>query len=125
MPPIAKADLPAIDVTPLQGKFLELLVRVSGARRMLEIGTLGGYSTIWLARASACRRHVVTLELEPHHAKIARENLETRRPARPRRTPRRPRRRRLRHSSPSNAAPFDFIFIDADKSGYPDYLNGP
>jgi predicted O-methyltransferase YrrM len=66
------ADLPAIDVTPLQGRFLELLVRVSGARRILEIGTLGGYSTIWMARSLPKDGHIVTLELDPHHAAIAR-----------------------------------------------------
>src|SRR5579863_7053081 len=71
-----EADLPAIDVTPLLGKFLELLVRVSGARRILEIGTLGGYSTIWLARALPAGGIVVSLELEPRHAKIARANLK-------------------------------------------------
>ena len=58
-----KADLPAIDVTPLQGKFLEILVRATGARRVLEIGTLGGYSTLWLARALPQDGVVVTLEL--------------------------------------------------------------
>jgi predicted O-methyltransferase YrrM len=60
-----KAELPAIDVTPLQGKFLELLVRISGARRVLEIGTLGGYSTLWLARALPKDGQIVSLELEP------------------------------------------------------------
>ena len=66
-----KADLPAIDVTPLQGKFLELLVHATGAKRILEIGTLGGYSTLWLARAIPKDGIVVTLELEPRHAQIA------------------------------------------------------
>ena len=74
-----EADLPAIDVTPLQGKFLEVLVRATGARRVLEIGTLGGYSTLWLASAIPRDGIVVTLELEPRHAKIAEHNLEVRR----------------------------------------------
>src|SRR5580658_5125733 len=71
-----KAGLPPIDVTRLQGKFLEFLVRVSGARRVLEIGTLGGYSTIWLARALPQGGSVVTLELDPHHAEVARANFK-------------------------------------------------
>src|ERR1700679_223418 len=70
-----KAGLPAIDVSRLQGKFLEFLVRVSGARNILEIGTLGGYSTIWLARALPGDGRVVSLELDPHHAEVARANL--------------------------------------------------
>ena len=68
--------LPAIDVSPAQGKLLNLLVRMSGARTILEIGTLGGYSTIWLARALPPGGKVVTLELEPHHAEVARINFD-------------------------------------------------
>src|ERR1700686_263359 len=71
-----EAGLPSIDVPALLGKFLELLVRISGARRVLEIGTLGGYSTIWLARALPEGGRVVTLEIDPHHAEIARGNLK-------------------------------------------------
>jgi predicted O-methyltransferase YrrM len=67
--------LPAIDVSPAQGKFLHLLVRMTGAKRVLEIGTLGGYSTIWLARALPEGGKVVTLELERHHAAVARKNI--------------------------------------------------
>jgi len=66
------AGLPAIAVSPPQGKMLNLLVRMSGARHVLEVGTLGGYSTIWLARAA---ERVTTLELDPRHAEVARENL--------------------------------------------------
>ena len=69
------AHLPAIDVTPLQGKFLNLLVRITGARRVLELGTLGGYSTLWLARALPKGGKLISLELDPHHAEIARANL--------------------------------------------------
>jgi predicted O-methyltransferase YrrM len=117
-----KADLPAIDVTPLQGKFLEILVRATGARRVLEVGTLGGYSTLWLARALPDDGIVVTLELEPRHAQIANENLKAARLAH---------RVELRVGAAAetlaalvkeNTAPFDFIFIDADKAGYPEYL---
>src|ERR1035438_4361792 len=70
-----EAGLPAIDVSRLQGKFLDLLVRISGARSVLEIGTLGGYSTICLARALPEGGRVVTLEFDAHHAKTATENL--------------------------------------------------
>ena len=117
-----KADLPAIDVTPLQGKFLEVLVRATRSKRILEIGTLGGYSTLWLARAIPDDGIVVTLELEPRHAQIAKQNLKAAALAD---------RVDLRVGAAADtlaaivaehAAPFDFIFIDADKSGYPEYL---
>jgi predicted O-methyltransferase YrrM len=115
-----KSGLPAIDVSPLQGKFLEFLVRVSAARKVLEIGTLGGYSTLWLARALPVGGRVVTLELDPHHAEVARGNLRDAGvldrveirvgPA--------------NETLPGlvNSAPFDLIFIDADKRSYPEYL---
>jgi predicted O-methyltransferase YrrM len=117
-----QAGLPPIDVTRLQGKFLEFLVRVSGARRILEIGALGGYSTIWLARALPEGGRVVTLEVDPHHARVARANLTnagvldrvdlTVGPALD-----------TLPTLETNAAPFDLIFIDADKEGYPEYLH--
>src|SRR5437763_2215976 len=69
------AGLPAIQVTPTMGKMLHLLARVQGARKILEIGTLGGYSTIWLARALPKDGLLVTLESEPKHAEIARANI--------------------------------------------------
>src|SRR5208337_3249578 len=69
------AGLPPIDVSPPQGKFLNILARLVGARRILEIGTLGGYSTIWLARALPEGGQVVTLEFSPHHAKTAEGNI--------------------------------------------------
>src|SRR3954469_14531444 len=71
----AAAGLPAHDVSPAQGRLLELLARMAGARRILEVGTLGGYSAIWLARALAPGGRLVTLELEPRHAEVARANL--------------------------------------------------
>ena len=118
-----KAGLPPIDVTPLQGKFLELLARMSGARRVLEIGMLGGYSTAWLARALPSDGRIVSLELEPRHAEIARKNLESvgvsdRVEIRVGRAA-----DSLQTLVASKAAPFDLIFIDADKAGYPDYLD--
>jgi predicted O-methyltransferase YrrM len=117
-----RAKLPAIDVTPLQGKFLALLVRIAGARRVLEIGTLGGYSTIWLARAIPDDGCVVTLELEPRHAEVARANLSNAGVLH--RVDLRVGRAvdELQRIAASGTAPFDFIFIDADKSGYPEYL---
>lgn len=117
------AGLPTIDVTPLQGKFLELLVRISGARRVLEIGTLGGYSTIWMARALPAGGSMVTLELEPRHAGIARTNLE--RAGVADRVEIRIGRAvdSLQALVDNRAEPFDFIFIDADKASYPEYLD--
>ena len=117
-----KADLPAIDVTPLQGKFLDLLVRISGAKRVLELGTLGGYSTLWLARALPPDGRVISLELEPRHAEIARANLQ--RAGVLERVDVRvgPAADSLRALIAAGTAPFDFIFIDADKSGYPEYI---
>lgn len=72
----AAAGLPAIDVSPAQGKFLHLLAKAVAAQRILEVGTLGGYSTIWLARALAVDGRLITLEIDPHHAEVARANLD-------------------------------------------------
>ena len=71
----AAGGLPAIDVSPLQGKLLHILARLAGARRILEIGTLGGYSTIWLARALPEDGRLVSLESDPRHAEVARTNI--------------------------------------------------
>ena len=117
-----KADLPPIDVTPLQGKFLELLVRATGSKRVLEIGTLGGYSTLWLARALPHDGGVVTLELEPRHAQIAKQNLEAAGLANRVDLRIGPAAKTLAALVEEHAPPFDFIFIDADKAGYPEYL---
>ena len=117
-----KANLPAIDVTALQGRFLEVLIRATGARRVLEIGTLGGYSTLWLARAIPDNGLVVTLELEAKHASIAQKNIE--RAGFSQRVDLRigPAAESLAALVAASADPFDFIFIDADKAGYPEYL---
>ncbi|MGH8269492.1 MAG: O-methyltransferase, partial [Steroidobacteraceae bacterium] len=112
------ARLPDIAVSAPQGKLLNLLARSMGARRILEIGTLGGYSAIWLARALPPGGQLISLEYSPRHAEVARANLA--------------------HAGlataaeilvgpglelmPSLTAPFDFFFIDADKEGYPDYF---
>jgi predicted O-methyltransferase YrrM len=117
-----KADLPAIDVTPLQGRFLELMIRATGARRVLEIGTLGGYSTIWMARAVGSGGRVITLELDSHHAKIAQHNLDQADLADRVDLRVGPASESLAALTAERSAPFDFIFIDADKAGYPDYI---
>lgn len=117
-----EAGLPEIDVTPLQGRFLEVLVRATGARRILEIGTLGGYSTIWLARALPDNGSVVTLELEPKHAEVARANLANAGLAHRVDIRTGTATEALAALANESAQPFDFIFIDADKAGYPEYL---
>ena len=117
-----KAELPEIDVSPLQGQFLHVLVRMTRARRVLEIGTLGGYSTICMARALPKGGRIVTLEFEPRHAEIARANLRNAgvlkrvdiRVGRALDT--------LPVLHASGAGPFNFIFIDADKENNPQYL---
>jgi len=112
------AGLPEIAVTAAQGKLLELLARAMGARRILEIGTLGGYSAIWLARALPAGGRLITLEYSPKHAEVARANLaraglaavaEVRVGA-------------GLELMPALTGPFDFFFVDANKEGYPDYF---
>jgi predicted O-methyltransferase YrrM len=116
------AGLPAIAVSPPQGKLLSLLVHARGARRVLEIGTLGGYSTIWLARALPPGGRVLTLELEPKHAAVAQKNLEHAGVADRVEIRIGPAADALRRLAADAEPPFDFVFIDADKTGYPDYL---
>jgi predicted O-methyltransferase YrrM len=115
--------LPAIDVSPLQGKFLNLVVRMSGARRILEIGTLGGYSTIWIARALPGEGKVVTLELESAHAAVARENFATAGVSDKIELHVGPALSSLEKLGADSAGPFDVIFIDADKPNNRHYLN--
>lgn len=118
----AANGLPAINVAPNQGKLLHVLARSIGAKRILEVGTLGGYSTIWLARALRPDGKLITLEYEPKHADVARANIE---------------RAGLSHLveirlgkaidtlpkiAAEGGAPFDFVFIDADKPGNADYF---
>jgi len=119
---IANAGLPALSVSPSQGKLLHLLARAQGAHKILEIGTLGGYSAIWLARALAPGGRLITLEAEARHAAVARANIaraglsdvaEVRVGRAQDALP-------LLHAS--GDGPFDLIFIDADKPGYSDYL---
>ncbi|MGH7996184.1 MAG: O-methyltransferase [Opitutaceae bacterium] len=118
----AAAGLPHIQVSPSQGKFLHLLARMQRARSILELGTLGGYSTIWLARGLEPGGRLISLEAEPKHAEVARANL-----ARAGLADRAEVRvgfaadglRRLLAEAPP---PFDLVFIDADKPGTADYF---
>jgi predicted O-methyltransferase YrrM len=114
------AGLPEIAVSAPQGKLLNLMARAMGARRILEIGTLGGYSAIWLARSLPPDGRLISLEYSPTHAEVARSNLA---------------RAGLAAVSevkvgpgvdllPTLSGPFDFFFVDADKQGYPDYFRG-
>lgn len=116
------AGMPQIQVSPTQGKLLYLLARVLGARKILEIGTLAGYSTIWMARALPPDGRLITLEVDPNHAEIARSNfrlarldsmIEVRVGA-------------ALDSLPGLAAegagPFDLVFIDADRENIPEYV---
>lgn len=115
-----EAGLPAINVTPNQGKLLLLLAQIQGARKILEIGTLGGYSTIWLARSLVSDGQLITLEIDPQCAKVARKNFA---------------RAGLKDlidlrvgpalellGGLESDAPFDLIFIDADKQNTPEYF---
>lgn len=116
------AKLPAIGVSRLQGKFLHLLVKITQARRVLEIGTLGGYSTIWMARALPWNGSLVTLEAVPHHAAVARGNLV--RAGLDNRVDLRLGRALdlLPELQMTKKGPFDLVFIDADKENNPQYV---
>jgi predicted O-methyltransferase YrrM len=118
----AAAGLPAIDVTPNQRKFLQLLVRMHGAKRILEIGTLGAYSTIWLARALPSDGLLVTLESNPNHAAAAAKNLARAGVSSVVDLRLGPALDSLAQLHQEGAAAFDFIFIDADKQNNPGYL---
>ncbi|CDX35450.1 O-methyltransferase family 3 [Mesorhizobium sp. ORS 3359] len=115
--------LPAIDVSPAQGKLLSLLVRIRGAKTVLEVGTLGGYSTIWMARGLPADGRVVTLELDPHHARVARSNFERAGVSGKVDLRVGPALQSLAALVDENADPFDLIFIDADKPNNPNYLD--
>jgi len=114
------AGLPAHDVAPNQGRFLQLLVQITGAKNILEIGTLGAYSSVWMARALPAGGKLVTLEADPHHAKIAIKNIQLAELAEVIELYTGP----AIESLPllASQAPFDLIFIDADKPSNPVYL---
>jgi predicted O-methyltransferase YrrM len=118
----AEAGLPAINVAPNQGKFLQLLARLRGAKRILEIGTLGGYSTIWLARALPPGGELVTLEFSPEHAAVARQNIVNAGLSEKVKVIVGAGVDNLKRMIDEHAEPFDFVFIDADKKTYPEYL---
>jgi predicted O-methyltransferase YrrM len=118
----AAAGLPAINVTPNQGKFLHLLARIQAARAILEIGTLGGYSTIWLARALPAGGRIVTLEFDPRHAAVAAANLARAGLAHMVDIRVGPALGTLPKLAAESRGPYDLIFIDADKAGIPDYF---
>ncbi|MEO8756756.1 MAG: O-methyltransferase [Devosia sp.] len=115
----AAGGLPSIDVSAAQGKFLNLMVQISGAKRILEIGTLGGYSTIWMAKALPIDGSLISLEYSEKHAAVARDNIaraellgkvEVRAGA-------------ALDLLPGVTGPFDLVFIDADKPNNPGYLD--
>jgi predicted O-methyltransferase YrrM len=116
------AGLPAIDVSPTQGKLLQVLARSLNARNILEIGTLGGYSTLWLAAALPADGRLITLEIDPKHAQVARANFE--RAGLSDRIELRlgPAIESLEALAAEHRAPFDLVFIDADKSNNPNYV---
>ena len=119
----AAAGLPEIQVPPHQGKLLQLMAQMCGAKRILELGTLGGYSTIWMARALPPDGKMVTLEYEPAHAAVAKANFERAglsskidlRVGAALAT--------LPQLEADGSGPFDLIFLDADKENYPNYLS--
>jgi predicted O-methyltransferase YrrM len=118
----AEAGLPAIHISPNQGKLLWMLARMAQARSVLEIGTLGGYSTIWLARALPAEGSLITLEVDPKHAAVARANIE--RAGLAGRVEVRLGRALdlLPQIAAEGRGPFDLIFLDADKTANPEYF---
>jgi len=118
----AAAELPSIDVSPTQGKFLHMLALMLGARRILEIGTLGGYSTIWLARALPRNGRLITMEFSPKHAAVAEENIARAGFEKIVEIRIGPAADSLAQLHAENPQPFDLIFIDADKPNNPTYL---
>jgi predicted O-methyltransferase YrrM len=118
----AAAGLPAINVSPSQGKLLHLLARIQGARNILEVGTLGGYSTIWLARALPPEGRLISLEIDPKHAKIARANITRAGLANVAEVRLAPALDSLKQLVAEKRGPFDLVFIDADKPSNPDYF---
>jgi caffeoyl-CoA O-methyltransferase len=117
-----RAGLPEIQVSPNEGKLLQLLAEVIGARRVLEIGTLGGYSAINLARGLAEDGVLISLEIDEHRAEVARENVERAGLGEKVEVRVGDARELLAELVETNEKPFDIVFIDADKEGYPEYL---
>jgi predicted O-methyltransferase YrrM len=118
----ASAGLPAINVTPLQGKFLALLAQLCHAQRILEIGTLGGYSAIWMGRALPTDGSLVTLEINKGHAAVAQRNLERAGLSERVHVVVGPASHSLAHMISDQVEPFDLVFIDADKESSEEYF---
>jgi len=116
------AGLPPINVSPNQGKLLQLLARIQNVRTILEIGTLGGYSTIWLARALPAGGQLMTLEVDPRHAEAARANIARAGLAGVVELRLGPALETLPQLIAEKSGPFDLIFIDADKGAIPEYF---
>ena len=116
------AALPPIAVSPLQGRLLESLVRMSGARRVLEVGTLGGYSAICMARALSTEGRLISLEIDARHAQVARDNIARAGLADRVEVRLGPANETLAAMEADRVEPFDLVFIDADKRSNPDYL---
>ncbi len=119
----AAAGLPEIAVSPNEGKLLHLLARLVRPERILEIGTLGGYSTVWLARALCPGGRLVTLELDAHHAEVARRNLARAGVSGAVEVREGQAAASLRAMIAAGEPPFDVVFVDADKESYPEYLD--
>jgi predicted O-methyltransferase YrrM len=119
----AAAGLPSINVAPNQGKLLHLLAKLRGARRILEVGTLGGYSTIWLARALPSDGRLVSLEFNPDNAQVARANIARAGLSEVVSIVIGDAAQTLAKLVADGVEPFDMIFLDADKKSYPAYLN--
>jgi caffeoyl-CoA O-methyltransferase len=118
-----RAGLPEINVSPNEGRLLQLLVEIAGARRILEIGTLGGYSAIQFARALPEDGTLISLEIDEHHAKVARNNVERAGLSDIIEIRVGDAHELLAALVEDDEGPFDVIFIDADKESYPDYLD--
>ena len=118
----AAAGLPPIQVSPCQGRFLQILAQVHGARTILEMGTLGGYSTIWLARALPADGRLITLEVNEQYARVAASNISRANLARVVDFRIGPALESLPKLVSEGLCPFDLIFIDADKQNTPDYF---
>ena len=118
----AAAGLPAISVTATQGKLLQLLAQMQGARRILELGTLGGYSTIWMGRALPPDGELMTLEIDPTHAAVARHNIDRAELADRVHVVLGPASETLAKLAADRVEPFDLVFIDADKANIDAYF---
>jgi predicted O-methyltransferase YrrM len=118
-----REGLPSINVSATEGKLLQMLVWISGARRVLEIGTLGGYSAIHFARALPEEGALISLELDEHHAEVARRNVKRAGLSGKVEIRVGDARDALAGLVENGEGPFDLIFIDADKEGYPEYLD--